>query len=258
MDAELRMVVGELRNGHAVDATGLKADHIKGWLTNIIREEREDGGVEELGDQWQSCVSLLQVVWTIGSVPTQMSWMLVVLLPKGGGDYCCIGLLNPIWKVVEKVMVFWFTSLKLHNCLHHELPQWGTGTAIMEAKLQQQHAWAEQEPLYQIYLDVKKVYDALDQGRCLEILAGYWVGPNLFCLQEQFWNYAKMFCHTGGNYGKPFGAYRGVTQWGPLSSLMFNVCVDCVIWEWLHQVMGDKVTWEGVEDAVCNHCIVFL
>ena len=39
------------------------------------------------------------------TVPTQMTWMIVVLLPKGGGDYCGIGLLNPIWKVVEKVMV---------------------------------------------------------------------------------------------------------------------------------------------------------
>jgi hypothetical protein len=35
-----------------------------------------------------------------------MSWMIVVLLPKGGGNYRGIGLLKPIWKVVEKVMVF--------------------------------------------------------------------------------------------------------------------------------------------------------
>jgi hypothetical protein len=112
--------------------------------------------------------------------------MIVVLLPKGGGNYHGIGLLDPIWKVVEKVMVYRFTALKLHDCLHGGLPRRGTETAIMEAKLQQQLAWAEQEPLYQIYLDLRKAYDALDQGRCLEILAGYRVGPNLLCLQEQF------------------------------------------------------------------------
>jgi hypothetical protein len=50
----------------------------------------------------------------------------------------------------------------------------------MEVKLQQQLAWAEQEPLYQIYLDLQKAYDALDWGRCLGILADYRVGPNLF------------------------------------------------------------------------------
>ncbi len=140
--------------------------------------------------------------------------MIVVLLPKGGGDYCGIGLLDPIWKVIEKVMVSRFSALKLHDCLHGGLPQRGTGMAIMEAKLQQQLAWAEQEPLYQIYLDLWKAYDALDWGRCLEILAGYGVRPNLLCLQEQFWDNAKMVCRAGGNNGEPFGAYQGVMQGG--------------------------------------------
>ncbi len=31
--------------------------------------------------------------------------MIVLLLPKGGGDYRGIGLLDPFWKVVEKIMV---------------------------------------------------------------------------------------------------------------------------------------------------------
>ena len=35
---ELRMVVGELQNGRAAGATGLKAEHIKGWLANITQE----------------------------------------------------------------------------------------------------------------------------------------------------------------------------------------------------------------------------
>ncbi len=54
----------------------------------------------------------------------------------------------------------------------------------MEVKLNQQLAWVDQEPLYQIYLDLRKAYDALDRGRCLEILAGYRVGPNLLRLQK--------------------------------------------------------------------------
>jgi hypothetical protein len=252
------MVVGELRNGRAAGMTRMKDKHIKGWLANIKREEQEDDKVEGLGDQWRLFVTLLQAVWTTGSVPSQMSWMIVVVLPKRGGDYRGIGLLNPIWKVVEKVQVFWFSALQLHDCLHSGFPQRGTGTAIMEAKTQQQLAWAEQELLYQIYLDLRKAYDALDRGRCLEILACYKVDPNLLCLQEQFWNNAKMVCCAGGNYGEPFGAYRGVTQGGPLSSLMFNVCVDCAIREWLHKVMGDKVAWEGVGDTVLDQCIAFF
>ncbi len=53
--------------------------------------------------------------------------MIAVLLPNGGGDYRGIGLLDPIWKVVEKVMVARFSVIKLHDCLHGGLPGWGTG-----------------------------------------------------------------------------------------------------------------------------------
>ncbi len=47
----------------------------------------------------------MQAVWESGTIPTQMSWMIIVLLPKGGGDYRGIGLLDPMWKAVEKIMV---------------------------------------------------------------------------------------------------------------------------------------------------------
>ncbi len=198
---------------------------------DMKREETEDG-VEGIGDRWRLFVTLLQAVWEIGTVPTQMTWMIIILFPKGRGNYCGIGLLDPIWKVVEKVMVARFSVIKLHDCLHGRLPRRGTGTAIMEVKLQQQLAWVDQEPLYQIYLDLRKAYDALDRGQCLKILAGYGVRPNLLCLQKKFWDNAKLVCRVGGNYGLPFGAHHGVTQGGPLSSLMFNVCVDCVVREW--------------------------
>jgi hypothetical protein len=181
-DSELRAVVGKLRNGRGAGATGMKAENLKEWLRDMKREKAEDG-VEGIGDRWRMFVTLLQAVWESGETPTQMTWMIVVLLPKGGGDYRGI---DPIWKVVEKVMVARLSVIKLHDCLHSGLPGRGTGTAIMEVKLQQQHAWVEQAPLYQIYLDFRKAYDALDRGQCLEILAGYGVGPNLLRLQMKF------------------------------------------------------------------------
>jgi hypothetical protein len=69
-----------------------------------------------------------------------------------------------MWKAVEKIMVAQLSVIELHDSLHGGLPCRGTGTAIMEAKLNQQLAWVDQEPLYQIYLDLRKVYDALDWG----------------------------------------------------------------------------------------------
>ena len=94
-DSELRVVVGKLRNGRAAGATGMKAEHLKEWLRDMSRKEAEDG-VEGIGDRWRMFVTLLQAVWERGDIPTQMTWMIVVLLPKGGGDYCGIGLLDPI------------------------------------------------------------------------------------------------------------------------------------------------------------------
>jgi hypothetical protein len=103
-DTELRAVVGNLRIDRTAGAMGMKAEHLKEWLVDMKCKETEDG-VEGVGDRWQLFVALLQAVWQSGSIPTQMTWMIIILLPKGGCDYHGIGLLHPIWKVVEKVMV---------------------------------------------------------------------------------------------------------------------------------------------------------
>jgi hypothetical protein len=51
----------------------------------------------------------------------QMSLMVVVLLPKGGGDFRGIGLLDPCWKVVDKIMVRHMGAIEFSP-----LPPWGT------------------------------------------------------------------------------------------------------------------------------------
>ncbi len=135
-DQEIRGVVGQLRNGRAGCATGMKAKHLKEWLHGIKHEESENRVAGE-GDRWRLFVRLMQAVWESGTVPTQMSWMIIVLLPKGGGDYRGIGLLNPMWKAMEKIMMARLSVIKLHDSLHGGLPRRGTGTTIIEAKLNQ-------------------------------------------------------------------------------------------------------------------------
>ncbi len=120
------------------------------------------------------------------------------------------------------------------------------GTATIKAKLAQSLAWCDQCPLYQIYVNLKKVYNALDREQTLNILAAYKVRPKMLRLQKHFWDTAKLVCHTGGNYGEPFNAARGVTQGGPLSSLMFNVCVDAVVREWLCQMLDKDIARNGI------------
>jgi hypothetical protein len=186
-----------------------------------------------------------------------MTWEIIVLLQKRGGDYCGIGLLEPFWKVVEKIMVWQLSLIKFHDCLHGSLPKRGTGTASIEAKLAQQLVWRDQCPLYEIYLDLKKAYDTINRGRMLKILEAYGVGPNLFRLQNLFWQNAKLVCRARRSYGSPFAAFRGITQGGPLSLLMFNVCVDAVVREWLHQMLGDDAARQGIGDEVAKWMVAF-
>jgi hypothetical protein len=39
---------------------------------------------------------------------------------------------------------------------------------------------------------------------------------------------------------------------------MFNVCVDCVVREWLQQVLGEDAAREGVRETVHDYCIAFF
>ena len=55
----------------------------------------------------------------------------------------------------------------------------GMGTATLEAKLTQQLACLTHEPLFQVFLDVRKVYDSLDRGQCMEIMRGYGTGKRM-------------------------------------------------------------------------------
>jgi hypothetical protein len=100
------------------------------------------------GNKWHFFVKLMQTIWERGCVPEEMTLEIIVLLPKGGGKYHGIGLLEPCWKAVEKIMVKRLASIKFHDCLHGGLPKRGTGTASTKAKLVQQLAWRDQCPLY--------------------------------------------------------------------------------------------------------------
>ena len=76
----------------------------------------------------------------------------------------------------------------------------------MEAKLVQQLAFMEQCPLYAIFIDLRKAYDAMDRGRSLDILRDCGVGEKTLRLIARFWRDAELVCRAGGYYGRPFRA----------------------------------------------------
>ncbi len=117
---------------------------------------------------------------------------------------------------------------------------------MIKAKLTQQLAHIEQAPFYGVFIDLKKVFDAMDWEWCLFILEGHGVGPSMRCLIRHFWDKATNVCRTSGNYGMPFKTGHGVTQGGLLLAKLFNVMVDAVVREWL-QFLKDESGLEGEE-----------
>jgi hypothetical protein len=85
-DTKLQDCVRALWNGRAAGVTGLQAKHIKVWLANAVRKEEEEGHIG-LGHKWRVFIKMMQAIWKHGSVSKQMRWEIIVLFPKGNGDY---------------------------------------------------------------------------------------------------------------------------------------------------------------------------
>jgi len=240
-DSEIRTVAGGLTNGRAGGALGMRAEHVKCgfgayWRRRTLRAKRI---LREMGTIGGSLSNWSRPFFTHGIIPHQMLWSIVVLIPKGGGDYRGIRLLEPIWKVLERIMDCRLDTIELHDSLHGCRAHRGTGTRVIEAKLAQQLSYLELKPFYGVFLDLKKAFDSMDWELCIMILEGYGAGPRMIRLIRGYWRDAIMVCRAMGNYGTPFKAGRGVTQGGPLSAKLFNIMVDAVAREWLREL------WEG-------------
>jgi len=53
-------VVKGLRNGRAGGVSGIRAEHMKEWLTGMIEEEEQ--GTEGKSDRWRSFVKLINTI----------------------------------------------------------------------------------------------------------------------------------------------------------------------------------------------------
>ena len=169
-------------------------------------------------------------------IPQDFCNGILVLIPKSDpGQYRGIALLEILYKLISSIINRRIGSkIKFDDAIHGFRPGRGTGTAIMEAKLLAQLRRRTDEPLFLIFLDLKKAYDTLDRNQAMRILEGYGVGCNIRRIIQTIWDGDTMIPRQAGYYGKAFRARRGVRQGDIVSPLIFNIMVDAVVQNWRH------------------------
>ena len=90
-------------------------------------------------------MDLTQYTWKHREIPTEMCWMILILIPQGKTNNSRISLLDTLYKVVESIID---TCLKVcinfHDVLHRFRVGRGTDIAILELKLVQELAIIDQ------------------------------------------------------------------------------------------------------------------
>ena len=101
--------------------------------------------------------------------------------------------------------------------------------ATLEAKLSQQLSGIAHQTLFLVFLDIRKAYDSLDRVKCLEVLRGYGMGPNMDRLLKSYLDLQRIVPNTGKFLGKQFWMGRVVIQGDTVSTMIFKILVDVVV-----------------------------
>ena len=64
-----------------------------------------------------------------------------------------------------------------------------------------------EEVLYEKFLDIHKVYYAMDRDMCFKTLEGYGVRPWALYMLRQYWSHLIMVARAGGYYVAPLKGY---------------------------------------------------
>ena len=124
----------------------------------------------------------------------------------------------------------------LHDTLYGFLTGRGMGAAFLKAKLLQNPMDMREEIIYEIFLDLHKLYDSLYSGLSLDILAVYGIESQALRLIRHYWDQIIMVVRIGGYFGAPFKGQLSVTQGNPIPPMMFNPVVDEVLQHWVSVV----------------------
>ena len=219
-----------MRQGRQPGPSGIRVEDLRRWR-------------DQACPAWDTVITLVQMAFRDGELPTAFLHSVLVLIPKPNStSYRGIALLEVVYKLCATIAHLRLSSsISFHPCLHGFRPKRGTSTATLEAKLLMQLAIRSGHPLYQIFLDLTKAYDTLDRARTLDILRGYGVGPNICRLLQCVWTNDTLIPRSGGYFGTPIVAERGVRQGDVLSPIVFKIVIDCIVREWIYSMRKNNL-----------------
>ena len=162
-------------------------------------------GTKKEMTKWEKVMTLVRAAIGERRIAEKVTWQAVILIPKGVMEYCVIGLVEVVCKVVVVILNLQLTaSITYHDFLHILRAGCGSGRTTLKAKLLQKLAAMKEEVLYVIFLYLHKAYDALDRYRCLVILEGYGMGPKSRRILRSYWYRLWMVVRAGGYHGAAF------------------------------------------------------
>jgi hypothetical protein len=171
-EAEIEAAIPRVKLGKAAGPSGMKGEDFRTWLDAARRKSDPEPA------PWLNLVAMIQHIFETGEVPKEVCQSLLALLPKPDGGVRGIGLLEVTWKLCEAIMDTRIKQeVRLHDSIHGFTAGRGTGTAIIELKLQQELASIRNMPLFQVFLDLKKAYDTLGPPTPPQNLRGVRRGP---------------------------------------------------------------------------------
>ena len=101
----------------------------------------------------------------------------MLLLPKGGGESRRVRFVDVLWEALLRV-VNWCIgeAVKFHDMLYVFRAGRGTWNASLEDNLLQNLIAMWEEVFYQVFLGLRKSYDALNRWRYMYIIVSFGIG----------------------------------------------------------------------------------
>jgi Reverse transcriptase (RNA-dependent DNA polymerase) len=192
-------------------APGISVEQLRNWHCNArVADDTCNNAIKI----WNKSLHLITIAFTTGQVPTTFYTGIMVLIqkPKQQG-YCGITLLETFYKLLFMIIHIWLNlTIQLHDSIHGLRTQWGTRTAIMHVKLMMKQVQQDSNPMYMVFLDLKKAYNTINCNQMLELLQQYGVRPNMLHIIKNIWAHDTIILKQHQFFGKAFKAEGGVCQ----------------------------------------------